>query len=104
MLDGAFAPLVALALPGVLVVVASLALFQFQALFRSFVVLASQRHGSAAWELVQPALKRFAAVLEQMLGPATKFAPNTTHVFLAALMLTVVFAGERVRGAVLHKR
>lgn len=34
MLDGAFAPLVALALPGVLVVVASLALFQFQALFR----------------------------------------------------------------------
>ena len=40
--------------------------------------------------LVRPQLKALLAVVEGTLGPAAKFVPSSTHVFLVALLLAVL--------------
>ena len=60
---------------------------------------ASETRGNALWQAAQPSLENIARVMEQTLGRAAGFNPNTTHVLLTALTLAVIICAERIRSA-----
>jgi hypothetical protein len=77
----------------------TIALHQFKVFFVAFVSAASETRGNALWQAAQPSLENVARVMEQTLGRAAGFNPNTTHVLLTALTLAVIICAERIRSA-----
>mmetsp|Transcript_15554 Transcript_15554/g.21488 ORF Transcript_15554/g.21488 Transcript_15554/m.21488 type:complete len:105 (-) Transcript_15554:532-846(-) len=99
-----FYPLLLLFSPSILIAISSISLFQFTQMFKGFVEVVKVTKGNAAWKFFQPHLKQIGFVLESGLGPASKFAPNTTHVVLVAVMLCMIICTERLRSAIVAKR
>eukprot|EP00227_Mantoniella_beaufortii_P014608 CAMPEP_0197579516 /NCGR_PEP_ID=MMETSP1326-20131121/3513_1 /TAXON_ID=1155430 /ORGANISM="Genus nov. species nov., Strain RCC2288" /LENGTH=108 /DNA_ID=CAMNT_0043143007 /DNA_START=62 /DNA_END=388 /DNA_ORIENTATION=- len=99
-----FYPLIILSAPSILIALSSLSLHQFKVLFITFVNAAAQKEGNFVWTKVQPFLNDLAHIMESILGRATGFSPNLTHVMLCAVLMGVIIGLERVRGAILDTK
>eukprot|EP00192_Tetraselmis_astigmatica_P015853 CAMPEP_0117692240 /NCGR_PEP_ID=MMETSP0804-20121206/26212_1 /TAXON_ID=1074897 /ORGANISM="Tetraselmis astigmatica, Strain CCMP880" /LENGTH=101 /DNA_ID=CAMNT_0005505655 /DNA_START=230 /DNA_END=535 /DNA_ORIENTATION=+ len=80
-----------------------MALMNFKVFFMAFVNFAtsgSKILRGTPLEFMRPGLKNTALNLEAWFGSAAAWKPNTTHILLMGIMITLLFGLERVRSEI----
>ena len=104
--------------PPLLVLLSSISVLQLQMLVGALATFSKGKGSSAAWKAVKPALRNVATILEENFGGSSKVRavladnwpslrcltpdpqPTATTMLLIAVVLAVLYAGERVSSAV----